>query len=128
MYKITKKDLEKAEDQFCGSCKTKKTKYPGDIMGTIAVMFRPNCDCNGPSSSGMTEKQIMERISTPFWLLAGAKPKPHEAKKMEYMKQHNLTWTDMRKIEQRNAQPNGALERFQNHKEGRESAKFQTSR
>lgn len=68
---------------------------------------------SGSYSSGRTDKQLLEHISTPFWLLAGNKPKPHEERQLKYMKSHNLTWTDVRKLNQLKAKPNGALERYQ---------------
>jgi hypothetical protein len=76
----------------------------------------------------MSEKQILEHISTPFWLLAGQKPKPAEARQLDYMKKRNLTFTDIRRMEATKATNRGAYEQFLNYRNGKgESAKYEKS-
>ena len=74
---------------------------------------------DGKPTKGRTDEQLFEHISTPFWVHAGLKPNTSEKAKLHYMKQHNMTWGDLRK--ERDAQyaksPSGlkAMEEYKKH-------------
>lgn len=98
VYNVTEEDLAKAEDQYCSTCKTKKTKYLGILLSSKAVLYKPNCSCSdGFASGGMSEKKLEEHISTPYWLHMGLDLKPKEKAQLKYLKDHNMSWSDYRK-------------------------------
>lgn len=46
---------------------------------------------------GMSDKMMEEYIATPFWKITGQKPKPQELAQEKWMKDHNMTYSDVRK-------------------------------
>lgn len=70
-----------------------------DADGNIEKKLVTWCyDCIGtPAPTGKSDKQMWEHISTPFWVHAGLSPKKKELAQMRYMKDHNLSWGDLRK-------------------------------
>lgn len=118
-YGATNEDLKKAEDQYCSVCKTKKTKYLGTIFSARSVMFKPNCYCADSyrtSSSTDADKKMFEHISTPIWVHAGLKPNAKDKAQLKYMKDHGMSFGDLRR--QREAgleRRNDAMKALQHH-------------
>lgn len=98
-YHVTKKDIEKAPDQFCATCKAKKEKYLGKILGTPAVMFRNTCHCDEVNfgKTGKSDKTRFDELQIPFWKLMGQKPKPKDIALERYLKHRNMSYGDWRR-------------------------------
>jgi hypothetical protein len=47
--------------------------------------------------TGIKDKTLEEYIATPFWKITGQKPKPSDIAQEKWMKNHNLTYSDLRK-------------------------------
>lgn len=75
-------------------------------------------DCLGLSPSGKTDKQMFEHISTPYWQHLGLKPNAKEKAKLKYLKDHNMTWGDERRMREAGLEKkNLAYEALMKHQE-----------
>jgi len=74
-------------------------------------------ECLGQKVGGRTDKEMQEYINTPYWLHLGLKPKPEEKAQLKFLKDHNMSWTDMSKVRNANATSKGGLEDFKKHKD-----------
>lgn len=108
----------------CDQCRKKnKGRYKSFLMefeveGKVNSRHVTMCyDClDSPLPTGRTDKQMFEHISTPFWIHAGLKPKPHEAQQMKYMKSRGMSWGDLRKERYANVpKANTGVNEFQQH-------------
>jgi hypothetical protein len=75
-------------------------------------------ECLGEGQGhGKSDNEMQEYINTPYWLHMGLKPKPEEKEQLKYLKDHNMSWTDMSKVRNANATSKGGLEDFKKHKD-----------
>jgi len=82
-------------------------------------MFESTCNCNRLvyRKSLKSEKEIFDELQTPFWKIAGMKPKPHEQKLERLLKWKNMSWGDYRRYRDHLARAShpSAMPRFENH-------------
>jgi hypothetical protein len=113
-------DLDKAIDNFCSICGKKKKKYIGSIAGTPAVMYQSICKCNdiiNIDKIPLTDNKMFERLQTPFWKMAGLKPKPKEIALDRYLKWKGKTYGDWRRERDKAAGANNpsGMKQFEEH-------------
>lgn len=116
---MEKIDLKKAIDNYCSLCGKKKKKYLGLIMGTPAVLYRETCNCSKPNYGkkiAVTDKELYDKLQTPFWKVLGLKPKPHELELEKRLKWKNMSYGDYRRNQEAGkAQNPSAIKDFEKH-------------
>jgi len=82
----------------CDNCKKKnKGRYSSFISDGKIITLCDECRWGKPHT-GRTDSQMAEHINTPFWVHAGQKPRPQDLPMIKYKKEHNLSWTEMKKV------------------------------
>lgn len=113
-------DLAAAVDNYCSTCKKKKEKYIGSILGTPAVLYRDSCNCAlrlRSTKRGKSDKQIFDELQTPFWKILGLKPTEKERRLESYLKSKGMTYGDFRRLRdyQEGASNQSAMKQFHKH-------------
>lgn len=71
-----------------------------------------------PQAERKDDRKMFEHISTPFFVHAGMKPNAQDKAKMKYMKEHNMSWGDLRREQDaKYAKHASAFPQFQKHYE-----------
>lgn len=109
-------DISKAIDNYCSICKTKKKKYLGKIMGSPAVLYKPQCSCQQSISKG-EHRITFDDLQIPFWRLMGQKPKPKDIAYEKYLKSRGMTYGDaVRERDYYQARNPSALKQWQKYR------------
>ena len=113
---------------ICGQCnKAGQGRYKSFFMesenGKEFVTWCYECLDISPTSH-RTSEQMLEHISTPYWQHMGLPPKPKEKAQLKYLKDHNMTWGDLRKARYANVPKRQGPSEFEKHysKYGRRNA------
>jgi hypothetical protein len=121
-------DLTKAADNYCATCKKKKIKYLGMIMGATAILYKPSCNCREKEfrKSYLSQKELFDKLQTPFWKMMGAKPKEHDKQLERYLRWKGMSYGDWRRYRdyKSKASYQSVLPEFEKHlnKYGRNNA------
>ena len=112
---------------ICENCKQgDKGRYSTFFFNKKLITLCDECRWGiGVKSAEDKDKKDFEHISTPFWQHMGLKPNKREQAQLKYLKDHNMSWGDLRKARMANVpQTNEGVKAFQEHisKFGKENA------
>ncbi len=89
------------------------------------MTFCDDCRYGRTVKNVKTKKQLFDEFQTPFWKMAGFKPKPHEVKFEKWLKAKGMTYGDYRRLrDSKLAKQPSAVPQFYKHyqKYGRNNA------